>query len=85
MDALTFGTKVLLRGLNTKKEPVTEVTFDRMLEGLDLPYDQFVDLCILCGCDYSDTVDGVIKEKKELFRTNIWVRIELIRSLLNLF
>lgn len=31
MDALTFGTKVLLRNVNTKKEPITEINYDRML------------------------------------------------------
>jgi flap endonuclease-1 len=30
-----------------------------MLDGFDLNYDQFVDLCILCGCDYTPTVDGI--------------------------
>jgi flap endonuclease-1 len=24
-----------------------------------MDYDQFVDLCILCGCDYADTIDGI--------------------------
>ncbi len=29
-----------------------------MLEGLKLTPDQFVDLCILCGCDYLGTIKG---------------------------
>jgi len=45
-----------------------------MLKGLELTYDEFVDLCILCGCDYTDTIDGVgpvtayklIKENKTI-------------------
>ena len=24
-----------------------------------MSYDQFVDLCILCGCDYAESIDGV--------------------------
>ena len=32
---------------------------DQVLEGLNLTADQFVDLCILCGCDYCGTIKGV--------------------------
>jgi len=59
MDALTFGTNFLLRGFNSKKEPINEICFEEALKGLELTYDEFVDLCILCGCDYTDTIDGV--------------------------
>lgn len=30
-----------------------------MLSGLGLTYEQFVDLCILCGCDYCSSIKGV--------------------------
>ena len=30
----------------------------QVLEGLKLTPKQFVDLCILCGCDYVGTIDG---------------------------
>lgn len=29
-----------------------------MIKGFDMSYEEFVDLCILCGCDYTETVDG---------------------------
>ena len=29
-----------------------------MLKGLELTHKEFVDLCILCGCDYTVTIDG---------------------------
>jgi flap endonuclease-1 len=32
LDALTFGTKILLRGFNSKKEPITEVNRDEMMK-----------------------------------------------------
>jgi flap endonuclease-1 len=64
MDALTFATPILLRKLTvaeSRKEPVLEIHVDKVLgsEGLNLTYDQFVDLCILCGCDYCDTIRGI--------------------------
>jgi len=30
-----------------------------MLKELDLSEDEFIDLCILCGCDYLGRVEGV--------------------------
>jgi flap endonuclease-1 len=30
----------------------------QVIEGLELTPDQFVDLCILCGCDYCGTIKG---------------------------
>jgi len=65
MDALTFGATRQLRNLTfTKKgkdsdKKILEITHSRVLEGLELTNSQFVDFCILCGCDYSGTIRGV--------------------------
>jgi len=59
MDALCFQTDYLLRGFNSKKEPIIEITYSEVLKGLDLTFEEFIDLCILCGCDYTDTIDGI--------------------------
>jgi hypothetical protein len=37
MDTLTFGAKILLRGFNSKKEPITEINYDEMLKGKKSP------------------------------------------------
>lgn len=59
MDALAFGSRILLRGFNNKKEPIIEINLETVLDNLDLTYEEFVDLCILLGCDYSKTIVGV--------------------------
>lgn len=59
MDALTFGTKVLLRGFNSKKEPICQIDLKQVLEGFEMTQQEFVDLCILCGCDYTHTIGGM--------------------------
>ncbi|KAG1089367.1 hypothetical protein G6F42_019992 [Rhizopus arrhizus] len=62
MDTLTFGTPVLLRHLTfseARKMPIDEVNLEKALEGLDLTMAQFIDLCILMGCDYTETIKGV--------------------------
>ena len=76
-DALTFGTPLLIKNLNAaeaQKKPIVEINLERALQGLELTMAQFVDLCILMGCDYSDTIKGVgpvkglelIKEHKNM-------------------
>ncbi|KAI0241096.1 Elongation of fatty acids protein 2 [Massospora cicadina] len=62
MDTLTFGSPILLRHLTyseAKKEPIVEVHLETALAGLGFTMDQFIDLCILLGCDYSDTIKGI--------------------------
>jgi flap endonuclease-1 len=59
MDALTFGTKYLLRGFNSKKEPICQIELAQVLEGFEMTHAEFVDLCILCGCDYTHTIGGM--------------------------
>ena len=62
LDTLTFGAPILLRNLTAseaRKLPVMEIRLPQVLEGLGLTYDAFVDMCILLGCDYCETIKGV--------------------------
>jgi len=62
MDSLTFGAKILLRHLTfseARKMPIQEFHFDKVLEDLEFTNDQFIDLCILLGCDYCESIKGV--------------------------
>ncbi|XP_019168663.1 PREDICTED: flap endonuclease 1 isoform X2 [Ipomoea nil] len=62
MDSLTFGAPKFLRHLmdpSSKKIPVMEIEVGKVLEDLELTMDQFIDLCILCGCDYCDSIRGI--------------------------
>mmetsp|Transcript_101838 Transcript_101838/g.265632 ORF Transcript_101838/g.265632 Transcript_101838/m.265632 type:complete len:399 (+) Transcript_101838:95-1291(+) len=61
-DCLTFGTKILIRNLmaaESQKKQILEVHLDRILEQLNVSMSQFIDFCILSGCDYCDTLKGV--------------------------
>lgn len=62
MDSLTFGTPILLRHLTfseARKMPILEIHHDVALKELNLTQEQFVDLCILLGCDYCDGIKGI--------------------------
>merc|ERR1712176_795237 len=61
-DCLTFGTKILIRNLmaaESQKKQILEVSLERVLQQLNVSMDQFIDFCILSGCDYCDTLKGV--------------------------
>merc|ERR1719145_227518 len=61
-DCLTFGTKTLVRNLmaaESQKKTILEVSLQVALEQLNVSMDQFIDFCILSGCDYCDTLKGV--------------------------
>ncbi|KKY27338.1 putative dna-repair protein rad2 [Phaeomoniella chlamydospora] len=62
MDTLTFSAPILLRHLTfseQRKEPIQEIFLDKALEGLAMDQKQFIDLCILLGCDYLDPIPKV--------------------------
>lgn len=59
MDCLTFGALIQLRGFKSKKDPITEITLSQVLKQLGLNMDEFIDFCILCGCDYVKKIEGV--------------------------
>ncbi|KAI4613976.1 Elongation of fatty acids protein 2 [Alternaria novae-zelandiae] len=62
MDTLTFDSPILLRHLTfseQRKEPILEIHLDKVLEGLNMERKQFIDLCILLGCDYLDPIKGI--------------------------
>jgi flap endonuclease-1 len=58
-DCLVFGATTMVRDVNNRKEPLTEIDRSRALQDLDLTEDEFIDMCILCGCDYASKIEGI--------------------------
>jgi len=54
-DVLALGCKKVLRS-NTKNNSFVVIDLEKVLETLKLNLDEFIDLCILCGCDYCPTI-----------------------------
>lgn len=62
MDALCFGTPRLLRNMNaaqSKHLDIEEYRLDVALRLLGFSMAMFIDMCILFGCDYTETLRGV--------------------------
>lgn len=59
-DMLPLGCSTLVTGFNTTKyNDLKEYTLESVLEHLGLSYSQFIDVCILSGCDYSEKIDQI--------------------------
>jgi len=64
MDILTFGAKKLLRNISSsKKNEIIEYDLSKILEELKYTQQEFIDLCILLGCDYVEHIDGIGPKK----------------------
>lgn len=67
MDILTFGCKNLLKGF--MKISMININLETILSEMDINMDQFIDLCILLGCDYTDSIDGIgLKKAYDLIK-----------------
>jgi flap endonuclease-1 len=58
-DVLVGGGKIFLRDFMLDNNQVTEYCLQGILDNLEFTYDQFIDMCILCGCDYTSKVSNV--------------------------
>jgi len=58
-DILVNGGHIFLRNFNADTNYVQEYCLEGVLNTLELTYDQFVDMCILCGSDYTGKIEGI--------------------------
>lgn len=59
MDCLTFGSSIMLKNLTDSKKNTIEINHSKVLSELQMTNEQFIDFCILCGCDYTDSIKGI--------------------------
>ncbi len=63
MDTLAYGTPLLIRSCIDKsiKRPdtITTFNFQKIIEDFKMNHEEFIDMCILCGCDYCPTIPKV--------------------------
>lgn len=61
-DMLTLGAKYLFKDMLKfigKTKNITVVNLDKTLVGLNLTYEQFIDLSVLMGCDYCENIKDI--------------------------
>jgi flap endonuclease-1 len=63
MDTLVYGSPKLIRNCLDKslkrKDIVSIIDYDEMIKGFEMTDEQFVKVCILCGCDYCTNIPKV--------------------------
>lgn len=59
MDILTFGSPKIIKNLTSHKKHPLEIDLNNILKQLDLTYEQFIELCILFGCDYCHNLTNI--------------------------
>ena len=59
MDILASGGRIFLKNFSAEKNVIEEYCLEGILENLQLNQEQFIDLCILCGCDYTQKIYGM--------------------------
>ena len=58
-DCLTYGSSILISKFNPTTGKYIEISFENLLKKLKLSNDQFIDLCIMCGCDYNKNIPKI--------------------------
>jgi flap endonuclease-1 len=62
-DVMAYAAPVFLSRINTTNGTCTRIKYPDILENLELKSEEFLDLCIMCGCDYNKNIFRVGPEK----------------------
>lgn len=58
-DVFTYGCTVVFNKINYANESFTAVCLESILSSLELTYEQFVDMCIMCGTDFNKNISRI--------------------------
>jgi len=58
-DVLAYGSPIFLTKIDSGKDTCVQLCIEEILEELDITYEQFLDLCIMFGCDYNKNIPKV--------------------------
>jgi len=59
MDMLVYGCPRVIRNMSFRDDSFTLYDLNHILSNLQLTHDEFVDMCILMGCDYTPRLLGI--------------------------
>lgn len=59
MDMLPYNATIMIIDIDFKNEIMTIITLNKVLNGLNMNYEQFIELCILLGSDYCCTIPSI--------------------------
>ena len=59
MDILTFGSPNIIRNLISNNKTPIKIELSTILNKLNISYNEFIELCILFGCDYCPHIHNI--------------------------
>ena len=62
-DVMAYGSPKFITGVNTHSETCCEIDIAEVLEKLEMTYEQFRDICIMCGTDYNKNIPKIGPQK----------------------
>lgn len=79
-DVLVYGTPLFLSKIDLKAGTVKSIRFENLLSKLDMSHESFMDLCIMCGCDYNHRISIPSKTGKKPTGVGHVKALKLIRE-----
>ena len=71
MDILTFGSPYVIRNLTSFKKKPIEISLEKIKNKFKWSQHQFIEFCILLGCDYTDHItDYNCNQIFDIYQTN---------------
>ena len=58
-DYLASGGHNFIRNFNSNNNNISLYKIRDILDDLEVTYEEFIDICILCGCDYTTKITGI--------------------------
>lgn len=62
-DVLAYGSPKFITSVNTHSETCIEIDIKNILGDLEMTYEQFRDVCIMCGTDYNKNIPRIGPQK----------------------
>ena len=59
MDILTFGSPKIVRNLTSQKKKPLEISLNKIKDKFGWTHNNFIEICVLLGCDYSDHITDI--------------------------
>ena len=92
MDILTFGSPKIIKNLTSQKKKPIVISLNKIKEKFGWNHNNFIEICVLLGCDYSDHITDInflklfheYQKNKNIYKVlnNLNKKIEVKNSIL---
>lgn len=62
VDLLAFGCTKIIRNMKFRDDEIEVFDYNQIINDMGLSHEQFIDLCIILGCDYAPRIIGIKSE-----------------------